>query len=127
MSRPRKRRLVCGLPQTTAFRPVGQQPDGQPLSMSVDEYECIRLIDHLGFSQEECSRQMGVARTTVQLIYSQARVKLARMLVEGLSLVIEGGTYDLCSDFEAGCRHAPGAGCRQGRRHRHRMQRDDKI
>ena len=41
--------------------------------MTVDEYEAIRLIDLLGFTQEECAKQMSVARTTVQGIYAEAR------------------------------------------------------
>ena len=36
---------------------------------------------------------MGVARTTVQRIYAQARRKLAVFLVEGRPLQIGGGSY----------------------------------
>ena len=35
--------------------------------MTIDEYEAIRLIDLEGL-QEECAKQMNVARTTVQRI-----------------------------------------------------------
>jgi predicted DNA-binding protein (UPF0251 family) len=85
------------------------------IKMTVDEYEAIRLIDLEGFTQEECARQMNVARTTVQGIYAQARKKLADSLVNGRVLVIEGGEYQLCDGFgkicgEAGCgrsRHCP--------------------
>ena len=64
--------------------------------LNVDEYEAIRLIDRQGFSQEECSAYMQVARTTVQMIYNSARKKLAAALVDGLPLRIEGGSYQLC-------------------------------
>jgi len=81
--------------------------------MTVDEYETIRLIDHEGFSQEECSGYMKIARTTVQQIYNNARKKLARVLVESLALRIEGGDYQLCDGSEEYC------GCGGCRRHRH--------
>lgn len=43
----------------------------------MEEYEALRLMDYLGLNQEEAAAQMGVARTTVQRIYAQARRKLA--------------------------------------------------
>lgn len=43
------------------------------MELSLDEYETLRLIDFLGQTQEECARQMEVARTTVQSMYDSAR------------------------------------------------------
>ena len=83
--------------------------------MTVDEYETIRLIDYLDFTQEECAKQMNVARTTVQGIYSLARKKLSHALVDGRPLVISGGEYKLCGGLDASC----GRGC--CRRHGHRF------
>ena len=120
MARPRKCRRVCQLPETRFFMPAegpgeadlekngGQSgfsvsADTEKVVLSVDEYETIRLIDLEGLSQEECSRYMDVARTTVQLIYMSARRKLARMLVLGLPLEIVGGDYQLCSGGETRC------------------------
>ena len=45
------------------------------VEMTLDEYETIRLIDLLDYTQEECAVQMGVARTTVQSVYNEARKK----------------------------------------------------
>lgn len=59
--------------------------------MNLDEYECIRLIDYEGLEQEQCAKQMGVARTTVQTIYKNAREKLADFLVNGKRIRIDGG------------------------------------
>lgn len=72
--------------------------------MTLDEYETIRLIDLDGLTQEECARQMDVARTTAQAIYNSARRKLAQCLVEVRELHIEGGEYVLCDGQNHACR-----------------------
>jgi len=79
------------------------------VTMTVDEFETIRLIDYLNFTQEECALQMNVARTTVQGIYDRARKKLAVALVDGVLLTISGGEYRLYGgdwNCEACCRGA---------------------
>lgn len=99
MPRPKKCRRVCALPQCSSFGPLdGGHPE--PVGMALEEYETIRLIDLLGCTQEECARQMGVARSTVQQVYDQARRKLALSLVEGRRLTIAGGDYMLCPQAE---------------------------
>ena len=55
MSRPRKCRRVCQFPQTTAFAPVEHTGDQPTITLTIDEYEAIRLIDREGFSQEQCA------------------------------------------------------------------------
>lgn len=101
MARPIKRRRICQLPKVVEFVPL-QSCTGQ-IDMTIDEYEAIRLIDHLGLSQEECAQQMKVARTTVQAIYESARHKLAEALVCGKRLSIRGGVYDLCPHANGCC------------------------
>lgn len=90
-----RKRIVCREPNTTIFIPQ-EYSNCEILTMTVDEYESIRLIDLEGFSQEECATRLGVARTTAQLIYNTAREKLAKALVLGMGLQIEGGNYILC-------------------------------
>lgn len=100
MPRPCKRRRVCAAPVCVRFGPRGQGlPDnGGTVVMALDEFECIRLIDLEGLTQEQCAAQMDVARTTVQAIYSSARTKLAQCLVNGQELQIAGGNYSLCPE-----------------------------
>ncbi len=108
MPRPMKRRNVCSLPGHNRFGPLDVAVDDIDfVEMFVDEYEAIRLIDLEGFTQEECSIQMNVARTTVQSIYSSAREKLAQSLVNNKALIIKGGEYRLCGGNGGGC----GRGC----------------
>ncbi len=110
MPRPRKCRKVCRLPENDLFLP-GNHRDAAPITLTVDEFESIRLIDKQQFSQEEAAAYMRVARTTIQAIYRLAREKLAAALVEGRPLIISGGDYTLCDQSEASC------GCGGCRRH----------
>lgn len=114
MPRPRKCRKVCCLPKIKEFLPTNADTHTEGVTLTVDEYETIRLIDKQGFSQEDCGIYMQVARTTVQQIYTSAREKLAAALVDGLPLRIEGGDYQLCDGKEEVCRCG---GCK-----RHRCQ-----
>lgn len=96
MARPVKQRRVCELPGIMEFAPCSKE-NYNIVEMTVDEYEVIRLIDHLHLTQSECAQQMDVARTTIQAIYDNARSKIADTIVNGKKLVIQGGTYTLCS------------------------------
>lgn len=118
MSRPRKCRKVCRLPEVREFLPAAGFQSF--IQLTVDEYEAIRLIDKEGLSQEECAGYMQVARTTVQTIYNSARGKIADALVGGMGIRIEGGDYVLCSGEEMrchcdGCYRHHGAGCSEAR------------
>lgn len=96
MSRPRKWRKVCCLPESDLFGPLnGEQEANDEIVMTVEEYETIRLIDLEAMTQEECAERMQVARATVQSIYKEARQKIAQAIVIGQRLRIEGGTYQL--------------------------------
>ena len=113
MARPKKGRKVCCVPQSTLFGPINTiNANSEVITMAVEEYETIRLIDFEGLTQEECSDRMNVARTTVQRIYSDARKKLSQSLVNGSVLKIQGGDYKLYDDNER--RY----GCGRCRRHR---------
>ena len=86
MARTPRCRRIRGYPEYWSFAPQG---DGQPetITMSLDEYECIRLMDREKLTQEQCARRMGVARTTVTNIYESARSKLAEVLDDFFAFV----------------------------------------
>ena len=103
MPRKVKCRKVCHYPQTLEFLPQNNNAEQEPIVLTVDEYETIRLIDRRGMSQEQCAAFMQIARTTVQRIYETARKKLADFVVEGRPLRIEGGDFSLCNGSSTGC------------------------
>jgi len=120
MPRCCKRRRICGLPRCRGFQPENRgHGDMEPVEMTVDEYETIRLIDQAGLTQEECAAQMNVARTTVQAIYAGARKKLADCLVDGRGLQIRGGEYEVCGSKDC-------CGCRKGCRYRQQKEGEDR-
>lgn len=99
MPRPRKCKKVCCLPENNLFGPINVGDIyNEVITMTVDEYETIRLIDLEEMTQEECAYKMNVARTTIQRIYNDARKKLAKSLVEGKRIQIGGGDYKLCGE-----------------------------
>lgn len=112
MPRPKKCRRVCGLPSCREFGPRGAGCSGETVTLGLDEYEAIRLIDREGLQQEQAAAQMGVARTTVQAMVGAARRKIADCLVEGKILRIEGGDVAVCERRE-GCPHRSGCCGRQ--------------
>ena len=94
MARTHRCRRISCYPEYWSFAPQGDEP-AETITMSLDEYECIRLMDREKLTQEQCAQRMGVARTTVTNIYGSARSKLAEALVDGKALRIGGGSYQL--------------------------------
>ncbi len=100
MPRPKRCRRIGCFPDHWSFAPNDAE-DGEifeTVMMTLDEYETIRLIDRDGMTQEECAREMGVARTTVTAIYESARQKIAEVITEGKQLRIGGGNYKVSDD-----------------------------
>lgn len=122
MPRPRKCRKVCCMPERNSFGPLNiTNINAEIIVMAVDEYETIRLIDLEEMTQEECAKKMDVARTTIQRIYNDARKKLARSLVEGKILKIQGGDYKLCDNGKPLC------GCRKCCKRKYIIDNTEKI
>lgn len=109
MGRPQRPRRVCEEPAYDRFLPDGIS-SGEPILLSVDEYEVIRLVDLEKKTHEQCASQMEISRTTVTEIYESARGKIAQCLVNGRQLFISGGNYWLCNGTSDRCQY-----CRQRR------------
>jgi uncharacterized protein len=92
--RPTCRRIVSELPEHRYFKPAGIPMSLlREVTLSVDEFEALRLADILGLYQDEAARRMGVSRATFGRIVETARRKSAEALLHGQALRIEGGTY----------------------------------
>lgn len=100
MPRPPRCRRICGAPQVDTFYPNGRK-DAEPILLTLDEYEVIRLVDLEQQTHEQCAAQMDISRSTVQEIYESARRKIAASLVYGKPLRITGGNYRICKGQES--------------------------
>ena len=80
MPRPPRCRRICGVPQVDTFCPNGCE-DAEPILLTLDEYEVIRLVDLEQQTHEKCATKMDISRSTVQEIYESARSKIAACLV----------------------------------------------
>lgn len=110
MPRPIKPRIICSEPKINLFGPKGYRTT-EIITLNLDEFETIRLIDYNNLTQEECAKFMRVARTTVQKIYDDARHKVANALINGKTIKINGGNYQLCSELGKG-KNCNGRNCR---------------
>ncbi len=100
--RPQRCRRIGGYPDHWRFSPEEPEQPDEPIRMTLDEFETIRLIDRQGLTQEQCAQQMGVSRPTVTAIYESARFKIAQVLVDGRALTLSGGNYRVCPQEGAG-------------------------
>ncbi len=105
MPRPRCCRRVAGEPVCKIFKPAGVPASSlEEVVLSIDEYEAIRLADLEGLYHEHAAESMGVSRQTFGRIVEVARGKIARVLVEGLALRIEGGEIVMAEQRTFKCR-----------------------
>ncbi len=93
MPRPEKNRMVDSPPLIHDFKPSGiPKRFLGAVELSLDEYEAIKLSDYLGKDHAAGAEKMGVSRPTFTRLLERARKKMARFLIEGLHLQIEGGS-----------------------------------
>ena len=133
MPRPKCCRRVSALPICSIYKPAGVSvSDLREVSLTVDEFEALRLADYQGLYQEQASERMGISRQTFGRIIEAAHKKVAQTLVEGCALRIEGGEIEM-AQIRASVRCGRGQGCQctprclrsRGRCHRCCGQRQD--
>ncbi len=100
MARPPKCRIVDQEPSVTYFKPRGiPLRKLEEITLTVEGLEAIRLSDVNGLDQDAAAKRMGISRQTFGRILSKARNTVARSIVEGLGLKIEGGHYKLADEI----------------------------
>jgi len=96
MARPKCCRRVAEQPACNIFKPIGVPVTMlEEINLTMDEFEAIRLADFEGLYHEQAAERMHVSRQTFGRIVEAARSKIARMLIEGLALRIEGGEVEM--------------------------------
>ncbi|MBO4383867.1 MAG: DUF134 domain-containing protein [Clostridia bacterium] len=90
MPRPIRCRKIGCLPVYRSFSPDDAEAD-ETVSVTLDEFETMRLIDGEGLTQAECAERMNVSRTTVTAVYESARRTIADALINGKRLIVTGG------------------------------------
>ena len=106
MPRPPKSRRVLLSPAVSCFK-----PRGIPLSalkrttLTVDEFEALRLADLETFSQEKAAAEMKISRATFGRIVEKAHKTIVDALVNGKAIFIEGGNYQTSNLIGIHCRN----------------------
>jgi predicted DNA-binding protein (UPF0251 family) len=132
MPRPLTPRLVRDGLSTVVFTPEGAAaPSIEPVAITLDGLEAIRLADLEGLYQEEAANRMGISRATFARVLAGARRRVADALVNGKPLAVSGGVVNHRTAKAWPCpvhggRKRRGRGCHcddDGRDHRHRRGR----
>jgi len=97
------------------------KPQGVPLrfldeiALAVEGLEALRLADVEGLDQETAAAQMKVSRPTFTRVLAEARQTVAKALVAGWAIRVEGGNFVWAGQAEGGPPLAggPGCGCRR--------------
>jgi len=93
--RPRIPRRILLPPRFLTFKPMGvPRRLLQRVTLSVDEFEAIRLADHERLDHLEAAARMGISRSTFSRLIDSAHGKVAACIIEGRELRIEGGDVD---------------------------------
>jgi len=94
MVRPAKERKVEKPPKIKGMKPIGVPGNLlDKVSLSIDEYEAIRLSDHEGMDHKAGSEYMNISRPTFTRLIQSAHQKIADAIVNVKDIIIEGGNY----------------------------------
>lgn len=94
MVRPRIFRRISEEPQIRCFRPEKEDLDSlEPIEITIDEFEALRLRDYHDIRQKKSADIMGVSQPTFHRILTSARKKISKALIEGNTIIVTGVDY----------------------------------
>lgn len=100
MPRPIRNRKISVPPKMNGFKPFGIPVCKlSVVKLQFDEYESLRLVSYLELSQDEAAEKMEVSRPTLTRIYNSAIKKIAKAMVEGAAIEIEGGQVEFKGEW----------------------------
>lgn len=115
MPRPRHRRWIREEPRFALFKPAGVLASKlKDEILTVDEYEAIRWKDFEKLDQKKSADKMGISQPTFQRILVDAHRKIAKAIVEGMAIKIEGGKYEMVRGRGLGVGRGAGRGLGRG-------------
>ena len=95
MRKPYRKRRIHLPPNFKNFKPSGiSRSHLKSLTITVDEYEALRLADYEGLEHLQASEMMDISRPTFTRLIEKARNKIARAIIEGMEIVVEGGNIE---------------------------------
>ncbi len=108
MPRPRKHRQCRRYNADRVFRPAGiPMREVEPVFVSVDQFEALRLCYAEGLDQAEAGRRMGVSRGTIQRLLWAGRKAVVDAMVNNQAIVVnckyqEESDVTMCSHQGSG-------------------------
>lgn len=111
MPRPKKCRMVGFVPDNSCFNP--ELYNKNEIVLSIEEVESIRLSDYLEMEQNSSAESMNVSRGTFQRIINAARKKTADALINGKTIRINGGHYELLEGKTCCMEHKNNGHCKR--------------
>ena len=94
--RPPKPRFLSFRPREIVFIPHSSNgtplPPKEPIILTPDEIEALRLVYIEELTQEEAAKRMGISRGTLWRTINSARKKIVLAVVEERPIIISSGT-----------------------------------
>lgn len=93
-----RKRRVNQPPNFQYFKPGGiPRRLLKSMTLTVDEYEAIRLADYQGLEHLQAAAEMAISRPTFTRLIEKARHKIAQAIVDGMELIVEGGNIEFAN------------------------------